>query len=89
VGDAAVEGPFNIPLSDIVDGQNFIAVKIFQQALGSSDITFGYEITAIVDTLSGGGPGPQLAVSKDPQYRSDHAHLGGGVAEASSMKPLQ
>jgi len=31
VGDAAVEGPFNIPLSDIVDGQNFIAVKIFQR----------------------------------------------------------
>ena len=51
VGDAAVEGPFTIPLSALVDGTNFIAVKVFQQALGSSDITFGYELTAVVDSI--------------------------------------
>jgi hypothetical protein len=66
VGDAGVEGPFNIPVSALVEGQNFIAAKLFQQALGSSDITFAYELTAVVDTLSGGGAGPQLSVSKDP-----------------------
>jgi hypothetical protein len=63
VGDANREGPFSIPLSAIVDGVNHIAAKEFQQAVGSSDITFGYELTAIVDAFP--SVGPSLAISRD------------------------
>jgi hypothetical protein len=64
VGDAGVEGPFNIPLSNLADGQNFLAVKMFQQAVGSSDITFAYELTAVVDAFPSSGP--SLTISRDP-----------------------
>jgi len=52
VGDAGVEGPFNIPLSALVEGENVIAVKLFQQEAASSDITFAYELTAVVDSVA-------------------------------------
>jgi len=64
VGDANLEGPFSIPLSALVDGVNHIAAKEFQQAVGSSDITFGYQLTAIVDAFPSSGP--SLAISQDP-----------------------
>jgi len=52
VGDAGVEGPFDIPLSALVEGENLIAVKLFQQTNTSSDITFAYELTALVDSVA-------------------------------------
>jgi len=64
VGDAGVEGPFNIPLTSLVDGQNFLAVKVFQQTNTSSDITFAYELDAVVDSVAI-STGPQLQISKD------------------------
>ena len=66
VGDANFAGPYNVNLASLVEGSNLIAVKLYQQAIGSSDITLGYEILATVDTLAGTGGGPQLTVSKDP-----------------------
>jgi hypothetical protein len=64
VGDAAVEGPFNIPLSNLIEGHNTLASKVFQQAVGSSDITLDYEISIVVDAFPSNGP--SLAVSRDP-----------------------
>jgi len=63
VGDAAVEGPFSISPTNLVAGDNVVAVKLFQQALASSDITFGYELTAVVSSFL--SVGPRLSISYD------------------------
>jgi len=63
VGDAAVEGPFNIPLENLIEGHNTLASKLFQQAIASSDITLDYEIAIVVDAFPSNGP--SLAVSRD------------------------
>jgi hypothetical protein len=51
VGEAGVEGPFDLPVSALVEDMNLIAVKLFQQTALSSDITFAYEIRAVIDSL--------------------------------------
>lgn len=45
VGDAAWEGPFTIPASSLLTGDNVLAVEVHQSGTGSSDIVFGCELT--------------------------------------------
>jgi hypothetical protein len=47
VSDAINEGPFVIPVTNLVNGQNVMAVRVHQANSGSSDIVFG----AAVDVL--------------------------------------
>jgi len=66
VGDAAIlptTGAYSINPTNLVTGDNLIAVKLFQQALGSSDITFSYELTAVVTGFV--SVGPRLSISYD------------------------
>jgi hypothetical protein len=46
VGQAAMEGPFTIPNSAWVSGENVIAVEVHQASLNSSDAVFGLQLTA-------------------------------------------
>ena len=62
VGDAAVEGPFTINPTNLLAGENVIAVKEFQVNATSSDITFAYELTAIIDSFVAAGP--RLSISR-------------------------
>jgi hypothetical protein len=52
VGDGAYEGPFVIPASSLVQGDNVLAVEV-HQVNGSSDITFGISIEATIPAVSG------------------------------------
>jgi hypothetical protein len=47
------EGPFNIPNTALVQGDNVIAVEVHQNGAGSSDVVFGMELQQIT---SGGLP---------------------------------
>jgi hypothetical protein len=62
VGDGAIEGPFTLDHTLLVDGDNLITAKLFQQALGSSDITFAYELVAVVNTFAPVSTGPTLTI---------------------------
>lgn len=50
VGDADFEGPFVIPIENLVEGTNVIAVEVHQAAIDSSDVVFGLSLEATVTT---------------------------------------
>lgn len=62
VGDAGVLGPFSIDPTNLVAGDNLVCAKVFQQAVGSSDVTFAYELIAVVNSFPAAGP--SLAISQ-------------------------
>ena len=62
VRDATNTGPFSISTSALRDGDNLICVKVFQQAVGSSDISFGYHLVGVIDAFPSAGP--SLAISQ-------------------------
>jgi hypothetical protein len=59
-GDAAIEGPYTLPASSLVAGDNLVAVSLHQDGETSSDSTFAYELTAVVNRFE---TRPRLAIS--------------------------
>lgn len=57
VDNATFEGPFTIPTSFLVPGDNTLAVEVHQNAPGSSDIVFGLEIVLIGGITTPSTPG--------------------------------
>jgi hypothetical protein len=51
----AWEGPFDIPITNLVPGDNVLAAEVHQSGGGSSDMVFGAELVA---TYPGGGTPP-------------------------------
>ncbi len=45
VGNAVLEGPFEIPLNVLKTGDNVLAVEVHQHSADSSDIVFGLDLT--------------------------------------------
>ncbi len=52
VGDAALEGPFQIPTDHLVQGDNVIAVEVHQAGSTSSDIVFALRLDATIGGAS-------------------------------------
>jgi hypothetical protein len=50
VTDAVYEGPFDLPISGLVAGDNVLAVEVHQTALTSSDVTWGCTLSAVTTT---------------------------------------
>jgi hypothetical protein len=48
VGDARYEGPFIVPVTNLVSGDNVLAVEVHNQSATSSDITWGGEFSVSV-----------------------------------------
>ena len=48
VNNAATEGPFSIPVDNLVAGDNVLAVEVHQASSNSSDIVFGLTLDATV-----------------------------------------
>ena len=48
---ASFEGPFDLPLGQVVAGDNVMAVEVHNGVSDSSDITFGLELIATIPTL--------------------------------------
>lgn len=65
VSDAGLEGPFTIPASFLIPGENTFAVEVHQNASGSSDIVFGLEMTLVGGTAPAATPGMANSVSAD------------------------
>ncbi|HRY50524.1 MAG TPA: lamin tail domain-containing protein [Candidatus Paceibacterota bacterium] len=47
VGNAKVEGPFALPTTSLVQGENVLAVEVHQANSNSSDITFGLSLNSV------------------------------------------
>jgi len=55
VGEAVYEGPFTVAVSNLLSGDNVIAVEVHQIGTGSSDIVWGMEfgaVTASIDAIA-------------------------------------
>ena len=71
VGDAAFEGPFTIPASLLLPGENTFAVEVHQANLGSSDIVFGLELVLVGGSISPSTPGrPNNVLGTIPDFPS-------------------
>jgi len=55
VGNADYEGPFSIPPSGLIQGDNVIAVEVHQSSDTSSDIVFGLRLDAVITSTIGLG----------------------------------
>jgi len=60
----AWEGPFDIPITSLLPGDNLIAAEVHQSGGSSSDMVFGAELSAIVlvQDLGGSAPAPTLSI---------------------------
>jgi len=69
VGDAAFEGPFTLPASLLVPGENTFAVEVHQANVGSSDVVFGLELVVQGGSNSPSTPGaPNNVVASLPEF---------------------
>jgi len=60
-------GSYSLDLSKLVDGQNLVAAKVFQQTNTSSDITFALELIAVIKAFP---ETPKLTISLDAVSRA-------------------
>jgi hypothetical protein len=65
VGDAAYEGPFQVPATGLAQGDNILAVEVHQANSGSSDIVFGSEIVLTSTEFVMFTPGAPNSVRRD------------------------
>lgn len=56
--EAAYEGPFEVPVTSLVAGDNVLAVEVHQSSASSSDVTMGVQLLV---------PGSETAPPKPPQ----------------------
>jgi hypothetical protein len=47
IGNAAYDGPFDVCVTNLIEGENFLAVEVHQQSLGSSDLTMGLSLSHV------------------------------------------
>jgi len=60
VGNGAYEGPFYVCVTNLVQGDNVLAVEVHQTGATSSDIVMGVEVSALVPRLD------PLVITQDP-----------------------
>ena len=60
----AYEGPFDIPITALLLGENVLAAEVHQSGGSSSDMVFGAELSAIVmaQDLGGSAPTPTISI---------------------------
>ncbi len=68
VGNAAVEGPFDVPATGLRSGDNVLAVEVHQTAAGSSDIVLGGSADVIAVKSVSFTPNAPNSVSQDLDY---------------------
>ena len=63
IGDAAYNGPYTATFTNLVAGDNVIAVEVHQSGTASSDITFGATYDISVDSVISNPP-PRIQITK-------------------------
>ena len=73
VGDAAFEGPFTFPVTNVLAGDNVIAVEVHQSSLTSSDVEWAGEFTVNVTPIPV-NPGQAVLITTQPRSRTNSVH---------------
>ena len=82
VGDAAYEGPYDLPADLLRQGDNVLAVEVHQITASSSDIVFGAALDATRSVTNSVGPGLLVPVVLNEVLAHNH-----GLAEADGTYP--
>jgi hypothetical protein len=77
-GDADFEGPFSLPLTNVVAGANIMGVYLKQFSAAIRDITMGLELIAEVPHLP-----PRVIIVRAPNEAFEIRWFGPGVLQAS------
>jgi hypothetical protein len=51
IGDATVQGPFDVVVTNLIGGTNLFAAEVHQNGAASSDVVFGLEITGTIPSV--------------------------------------
>ncbi len=82
----AWEGPFDIPITNLLPGDNVLAVEVHQSGGSSSDMVFGTELVATI--IGGGTPTPTAAkitkIAKNADGSITIEWTGGGTLQAGT-----
>ena len=60
----AYEGPYDIPITNLVAGKNVLAIEVHQSGGSSSDMVFGAELTATVPIGTPPGGQPVMTITR-------------------------
>lgn len=82
VGDAAYEGPYDLPADLLRQGDNVLAVEVHQINASSSDLVFGAALDATRSVTNSVDPGPLVTVVLNEVLAHNH-----GLAEADGTYP--
>jgi hypothetical protein len=63
VGDATLEGPFDVPATGLRQGDNVLAVEVHQTSSGSSDIVLGMDVQVLSTSAASFTPGAPNSVA--------------------------
>ena len=66
IRNAVLEGPFELPTRDLVEGRNRLSVEVHQSAPNSSDVLFGLVLNAVRELAPGSHPQP--IVERDEEW---------------------
>lgn len=56
VDPTPIQGPFNIPTTSLVAGDNVLAVVVIQAGSASTDVELAVQLTATIEAFAGGAP---------------------------------
>jgi hypothetical protein len=79
------EGPFEIPISSLVVGENVLAAEVHQASTGSSDIVFGLELSAQISTGGTTPTRPTATISRNGAQITISSSDGGTVQASDSL----
>ena len=84
LGDATFEGPYYFPVTNLVAGQNLLAVEVHQQSIVSSDLTFGTEFGLLLTV-----PPPRLRITRSTEGTHIVLNWSGSAVleQTSSLSP--
>ncbi len=71
VGDAAFEGPFTVPVTNVLAGDNVIAVEMHQVNLTSSDATWAGEFSLVVTPITVNPGQGVVQITTQPRSRTN------------------
>jgi hypothetical protein len=86
IGDGAYEGPFDLPTSNLVAGENVMAVALHQPAATSSDNLWGCELIATIDYGIAQPRITRISINQAGHAILEHNGTGAYVQEAANLR---
>jgi len=71
IGDAALAGPFNVVVTNLIGGTNIFAAEVHQNGAASSDVVFGIELIGSLPSIVDTNTAQPVQIVTQPQSRTN------------------